>query len=152
MRSISAAGLEFIKKFEGLRLSAYHCPAGIVTIGYGSTRYPDGRLVMISDELNSEEEATQLLLSTISIYENAVNENLSNVNQNQFDALVSFTYNVGVQAFSESTLLEKAKINVNDLSIYDEFKRWNKASGMVLAGLTKRRMEEANLYSLIPNV
>ena len=152
MRSISAAGLEFIKKFEGLRLSAYHCPAGIVTIGYGSTRYPDGCLVMISDELNSEEEATQLLLSTISIYENAVNENLSNVNQNQFDALVSFTYNVGIQAFSESTLLEKAKINVNDLSIYDEFKRWNKASGMVLAGLTKRRMEEANLYSLIPNV
>ena len=152
MRSISAAGLEFIKKFEGLRLSAYHCPAGIVTIGYGSTRYPDGRLVMISDELNSEEEATQLLLSTISIYENAVNENLSNVNQNQFDALVSFTYNVGIHAFSHSTLLRKAEVNVNDLSIYDEFKRWNKASGMVLAGLTKRRMEEANLYSLIPNV
>ena len=152
MRSISAAGLEFIKKFEGLRLSAYHCPAGIVTIGYGSTRYPDGRLVMISDELNSEEEATQLLLSTISIYENAVNENLSNVNQNQFDALVSFAYNVGVQAFSESTLLRKAKINVNDLSISDEFKRWSKASGMVLAGLTARRMEEAKLYSLIPNV
>ena len=152
MKSISAAGLAFIKKYEGLRLSAYHCPAGIVTIGYGSTRYPDGRLVMISDELNSEEEATQLLLSTISIYENAVNENLSNVNQNQFDALVSFAYNVGVQAFSESTLLRKAKINVNDLSISDEFKRWNKASGMVLAGLTKRRSEEANLYSLIPNV
>ena len=152
MRSISEAGLAFIKKYEGLRLSAYHCPAGIVTIGYGTTCYPDGRLVMISDQLRSEEEATQLLLSTISIYENAVNENLSNVNQNQFDALVSFTYNVGIHAFSQSTLLRKAEVNVNDLSIYDEFKRWNKASGIVLAGLTKRRMEEANLYSLIPNV
>ena len=152
MRSISEAGLAFIKKYEGLRLSAYHCPAGIVTIGYGSTRYPDGRLVMISDQLCSEEEATQLLLSTISIYENAVNEKLLNINQNQFDALVSFSYNVGVQAFSESTLLEKAKINVNDLSIYNEFMRWNYAAGIVLAGLTSRRMEEAKLYSLIPNV
>lgn len=152
MRSISAAGLAFIKKYEGLRLSAYYCPAGIVTIGYGSTRYPEGRLVMISDELSSEEEATQLLLSTISEFESAVNEKQLNINQNQFDALVSFTYNVGVQAFSESTLLEKAKINVNDLSIYDEFMRWNYSSGRVLAGLTARRMEEADLYSLIPNV
>ena len=152
MRSISAAGLAFIKKYEGLRLSAYHCPAGIVTIGYGSTRYPEGRLVMISDELSSEEEANQLLLSTISEFESAVNEKLLNVNQNQFDALLSFAYNVGVQAFYESTLLKKAKINVNDLTIYDEFKRWNKASGMVLAGLTARRSEEADLYSLILNV
>jgi lysozyme len=107
---------------------------------------------MISDELNSEEEATQLLLSTISTYENAVNEKMLNVNQNQFDALVSFAYNVGIHAFSQSTLLRKAEINVNDLSISDEFMRWNYASGMVLAGLTKRRSEEANLYSLIPNV
>lgn len=152
MKSISAAGLAFIKKFEGLRLSAYYCPAGILTIGYGSTRYHDGRLVMISDQLRSEEEATQLLLSTISEFESAVNEKLLNINQNQFDALVSFTYNVGVQAFSESTLLIKAKINVNDLSIYNEFMRWNKASGRVLAGLTARRKEEADLYSLIPNV
>jgi lysozyme len=152
MRSISEAGLAFIKKYEGLRLSAYHCPAGIVTIGYGSTRYPEGRLVMISDELSSEEEATQLLLSTISEFESAVNEKQLNINQNQFDALVSFTYNVGIYAFSQSTLLRKAEINVNDLSIYDEFMRWNKASGMVLAGLTKRRSEEADLYSLIPNV
>jgi lysozyme len=146
MKSISAAGLAFIKKYEGLRLSAYHCPAGIVTIGYGSTRYPEGRLVMISDQLRSEEEATQLLLATISEFESAVNEKLLNINQNQFDALVSFTYNVGVHAFSESTLLRKAKINANDLSIYDEFLRWNYASGKVLSGLTKRRREEANLY------
>jgi len=152
MRSISAAGLAFIKKYEGLRLSAYYCPAGIVTIGYGSTSYHDGRLVMISDQLRSEEEATQLLLSIISIYENAVNEKMLNVNQNQFDALVSFTYNVGIHAFSQSTLLRKAEVNVNDLSISDEFKRWNKASGIVLAGLTARRKEEADLYSLIPNV
>ena len=152
MRSISAAGLAFIKKYEGLRLSAYHCPAGIVTIGYGSTCYHDGRLVMIGDQLHSEEEATQLLLSTISEFESAVNEKQLNINQNQFDALVSFTYNVGINAFSQSTLLIKAEINVNDLSIADEFMRWNYASGIVLAGLTARRMEEAKLYSLIPNV
>jgi len=146
MKSISAVGLAFIKKYEGLRLSAYHCPAGIVTIGYGSTRYPEGRLVMISDELRSQEEATQLLLATISVFESAVNEKLLNINQNQFDALVSFSYNIGIHAISESTLLRKAKINANDLSIYDEFLRWNYASGKVLSGLTKRRREEANLY------
>ena len=73
MRSTSLAGLALIKKYEGLRLTAYLCPAGVATIGYGSTRYPDGRRVMLTDKLTNEAEATQLLLSTLAAFEKTVN-------------------------------------------------------------------------------
>jgi lysozyme len=146
MRSTSSLGLNLIKKYEGLRLSAYLCPASVVTIGYGSTRYPNGKKVILGEKLSGEKEATQLLLSTLDPYEAAVNKHLPNINQCQFDALVSFAYNLGTGALIKSTLLKKAKINPNDPSILDEFLRWNKAAGKVLAGLTNRRREEANLY------
>lgn len=146
MRSTSAAGLALIKRYEGLKLKAYLCPASVVTIGYGSTRYPDGRRVLITDKLTNEAEATQLLLSTLNQYQTVVNKNLPNINQCQFDALVSLCYNIGGASFAKSTLVRKAKVNVNDPSILDEFMRWNKAGGKVLAGLTTRRAEEAKLY------
>lgn len=146
MRSTSAQGLAIIKKHEGLRLSSYLCPAGVPTIGYGSTRHPDGRKVLLGEKLNSEKEATQLLLATLQTYEAAINRHLPNLNQCQFDALVSFTYNVGTGAFIKSTLLKKAKVNPADPSILDEFQKWVRGGGKVLPGLVTRRREEANLY------
>lgn len=146
MRSTSAQGLAIIKKHEGLRLSSYLCPAGVPTIGYGNTRYPDGRKVILGEKLSSEKEATQLLLATLQSFEAAVNRHLPNLNQCQFDALVSFTYNVGTGAFIKSTLLKKAKVNPADPSILDEFQKWVRGGGKVLPGLVTRRREEANLY------
>jgi lysozyme len=146
MRSTSILGLNLIKKYEGLRLTSYLCPAGVPTIGYGSTRYPNGKKILLGEKLTNEKEATQLLLATLSPYEDAVNKHLPNINQCQFDALVCFAYNVGTGALIKSTLLKKAKANNADPSILDEFLRWNKAGGKVLAGLTNRRREEANLY------
>jgi lysozyme len=146
MRSTSAQGLAIIKKHEGLRLSSYLCPAGVPTIGYGNTRYPDGRKVILGEKLSSEKEATQLLLASLESFEAAVNRHLPNLNQCQFDALVSFTYNVGTGAFIKSTLLKKAKVNPADPSILDEFQKWVRGGGKVLPGLVTRRREEANLY------
>jgi lysozyme len=151
MRSTSLLGLNLIKKYEGLRLSAYLCPAGVPTIGYGSTRYPNGKKVLLGEKLAGEKEATQLLLATLSPFEDAVNKHLPNLNQCQFDALVCFAYNVGTGALVKSTLMRKAKANAADPSILDEFLRWNKAGGKVLAGLTNRRREEANLYFSLCN-
>jgi lysozyme len=138
--------LALIKRYEGLKLKAYLCPAKVATIGYGSTRYPDGRRVMLTDKLTNEAEATQLLLSTLNQYETVVNKNLPNINQCQFDALVSLCYNIGGASLAKSTLVRKAKVNANDPSIFDEFMRWNKAGSKVLAGLTTRRADEAKLY------
>lgn len=146
MRSTSSLGLNLIKKYEGLRLSAYLCPASVVTIGYGTTKYSNGKKVLLGEKLSGEKEATQLLLSTLEPYEAAVNKHLPNLNQCQFDALVSFAYNLGTGALIKSTLLKKAKVNPNDPSIVDEFLKWNKAAGKVLNGLTNRRRDEANLY------
>jgi len=151
MRSTSLLGLNLIKKYEGLRLSSYLCPAGVPTIGYGSTRHPNGKKVLLGEKLNSEKEATQLLLATLSPYEDAVNKHLPNINQCQFDALVAFSYNVGTGALVKSTLLKKAKANAADPSILDEFLKWNKAGGKILNGLTNRRREEANLYFSLCN-
>jgi len=152
MRSTSILGLNLIKKYEGLRLSSYLCPAGVPTIGYGSTRYPNGKKVMLGEKLSGEKEATQLLLSTLDPFEAAVNKHLPNLNQCQFDALVCFAYNVGTGGLVKSTLLKKAKANSADPSILDEFLRWNKAGGKVLSGLTNRRREEANLYFSLCNI
>lgn len=146
MRKISPVGLELIKKHEGLRLKSYLCPAGINTIGYGTIIYPNGKPVNPGDTLKSEAEATLLLVDTLHQYEYVVNKNLSNLNQWQFDSLVSFAYNIGVSAFEKSTLLMLAKINKNDPRLINEFLRWKYASGKILAGLTARRTEEANLY------
>jgi lysozyme len=151
MRSTSILGLNLIKKYEGLRLSSYLCAASVPTIGYGSTRYPNGKKVLLGEKLTGEKEATQLLLATLSPFEDAVNKHLPNLNQCQFDALVCFAYNVGTGALVKSTLLKKAKVNSADPSIVDEFLKWNKVSGKVLAGLTNRRREEANLYFSLCN-
>ena len=139
---ISDNGIELIKKHEGLRLEAYLCPAGKPTIGYGHTKD-----VKLGDVI-TEEEAEQLLREDLIVVENEINKHNLDINQNQFDALVSFVYNVGVGNFRTSTLLKKIKTDPNDKTIANEFKRWVYSNGKKLPGLVKRREEEAKLYFL----
>lgn len=141
------AGIELIKEFEGFRSKPYLDPIGIPTIGYGATYYLDGRRVKMTDPPITKEQGTELLKKMIVEYELSVNTLVkSSINQNQFDALVSFTYNLGAANLKKSTLLKKVNKNPNDLSIEAEFLKWNKAGGRVMAGLTRRRKAEAELY------
>jgi lysozyme len=140
-------GLNLIKKKEGFVSIPYKCQAGVPTIGYGSTYYENGTKVTMADLGITEEQATKLLSNTIKGFEKAVNTYVtSDINQNQFDALVSFTYNVGPDQFKKSTLLKYINKNPNDPNIALEFAKWVKVKGNVSKGLVKRRAEESNLY------
>ena len=143
----SEKGIQIIKDHEDFRSEPYLCPAGVPTIGYGATYYPNGIKVTLDDAPISKNVAENLLKEMIKSYENAVNRYVQwNLNQNQFDALVSFTYNVGKEAFRTSTLLKKINQNPFDKNISYQFSRWNKSNGKVLGGLVKRRKQEAELY------
>lgn len=139
--------INLIKMFEGYKAKSYLCPASVVTIGFGSTMYQDGRKIKIGDTIN-EDQGNQLLMWELK------NKSISlqglNLNQNQFDSCLSFIYNLGIGAFAKSTLNKKILINPNDPTIKDEFMKWNKARVggqlMVLKGLTRRRVAEAELY------
>lgn len=144
---ISEAGLELIKKYEGFRSKPYLCPANVPTIGYGTTIYPNGEKVKLSDPPIDEEKATLFLKENLKTYEKAVDSfTRHDISQNQFDALVSFAYNLGVAALKQSTLLKKVNTDPNDKSIAVEFDKWSFAAGKKLPGLLKRREEEASLY------
>lgn len=144
---ISNLGLELIKKYEGFKAKAYLCPANVITIGFGSTYYEDGTKVKLTDSPITQERATELLEALLVSYERSVDSYcVDTINQNQFDALCSFAYNCGVGNLKSSTLLKKVNKNPNDPTIKDEFLKWNKGGGKVLSGLTKRRIEEAQLY------
>jgi lysozyme len=147
INAIGAKGLSLIKQFEGLLLKPYKCPAGIPTIGYGATYYPSGLKVTMNDKAITEGQASTMLMNMLKTYEKSVDSFCrDDINQNQFDALVSFSYNVGVNALKNSTLLKKVNKDPNDPTIRAEFMKWNKAGGKVLKGLTNRRIAEANLY------
>ena len=137
----------FIKNFEGCRLKAYNDGVGIMTIGYGSTMYPEGTRVKEGDVI-TQERAEFLIKWEVILKTKSIAVFLYNVilKQQQFDALISFAYNVGVGNFKKSTLLKKVKVNPADITIRDEFMKWNRAGGIVLNGLTKRRAAEADLY------
>jgi lysozyme len=140
-------GIELIKKYEGFMSNPYKCPAGVPTIGYGATYYPNGERVKMNDNAISEYDAELLLKSMIQSYEAAVNRYVQvTLTQNQFDALVSFAYNLGNGALQKSTLLKKVNENPCDSDITNQFNRWVKAGGKTLNGLVKRRKEEAELY------
>lgn len=140
-------GYLLITKHEGLKLKPYLCPAKIPTIGYGNTYYPDGKRVTLLDKDITKQQAFDMFKEIANRFAKRVDTLVtSNINQNQFNALVSFAYNVGTGNFSSSTLLKKVNRNPDDLTIKDEFLRWNKAGGKVLNGLTNRRNEEADLY------
>ena len=136
----SPKGIALIKEFEGLRLKAYLCPGGVWTIGYGHTAGVKPGMTI------TEEQAEQFLKEDMIVFEKAVNNQNLALNQNQFDALVSFIYNVGTGNFSSSTLLRKVRANPQDNSIMDEFLRWVYSKGRVLPGLQRRRLAEMKLY------
>ena len=139
--------INLIKQFEGLCLKAYICPAGKVSIGYGATFYEDNKLVTIGD-LISIKRAEDLLKFHADII--AAKLPKLNLEQNQFDAIISFVYNVGIGNFLKSTLYRIMKQNPNDDLIGDEFMKWTKARVKgelkTLKGLINRRKAEKNLY------
>lgn len=136
----SPKGIALIKEFEGQRLKAYKCPGGVWTIGYGHTAGVKPGMVI------TEAQAEEYLKADLIAFERYLNGLGLALNQNQFDALVSFIYNVGTGNFYSSTLLRKVRANPQDNSIMDEFLRWVYSKGRVLPGLQRRRLAEMKLY------
>lgn len=138
---ISQKGLNLIKSFEGLELKSYKDSVGVLTIGYGST----GSHVK-SGMVITKEQAEELLKEDVSRFEKGVNGLVKvPLTQNQFDALVSFSFNLGLANLKSSTLLRK--LNTSDYSgAAKEFLRWNRAGNKVLAGLTRRRQAEKDMF------
>ncbi|MCH2227107.1 MAG: lysozyme [Candidatus Caenarcaniphilales bacterium] len=148
----SKKGIKLLKDFEGYRAKAYLCSAGVWTIGYGTTKYKNGRAVKSGDQID-QNQAEELLANDLLKFEKAVLSAVKvKLNQNQFDALLCFVYNIGSGAFKSSTLLKR----VNEKNFTDaanEFLRWNKAVSpqtgklRVLPGLTRRREAEKKLFA-----
>ena len=149
------AGYLLICEFEGLRLKPYLCSAGVPTIGYGNTFYPSGRKVTMRDAPITQGTAFAMLKVVADMFAKDVDSLVtSTINQNQFNALVSFAFNVGSdidqdnipEGLGDSRLLRFVNANPNDGNIAKEFIKWNKAGGRVIDGLTKRRIKESQLY------
>lgn len=141
----SEKGIALIKEFEGCKLTAYQDSVGVWTIGYGWTQPVDGKPIRAGMTIK-QETAERLLKTGLVSYESDVSRLVKvGLTQGQFDALVSFTYNLGARSLSTSTLLRK--LNAGDYAgASDEFLRWNKAGGKVLNGLTRRREAERALF------
>src|SRR5690606_21962893 len=141
---LSNKGYEFLGKEEGLRLTAYQDSVGVWTIGYGSTFYEDGTKVKQGDRI-TKERAMELFRSIVKRFEDGVNSTITReLNANQFDALVSLAYNIGVAAFSRSTVAKRVNANPCDPSIREAFEMWRNAGGKPI--LLNRRKREADLY------
>ncbi len=136
----SQKGIDLITRFEGFRARAYKCPAGVWTIGYGHTKgVKAGQSVTL-------EGAQDLLRQDLKNFEDWVTKLVKvELTQGQFDALVSFCFNLGPGALDSSTLLKLVNQQKFALAA-DQFKRYNKASGVELSGLTKRRQAERDLF------
>jgi lysozyme len=140
------AGVELIKEFEGLRLRAYLCPAGVATIGYGTTIYPTGRKVQLGDTC-TEGQAEQFLRHDLRAFEREVERMVRvPVNPNEYSALVSFAYNLGAEALRKSTLMRLLNAH-NYAGAAEQFARWTYAGGKSLPGLVRRRAAERALFT-----
>jgi lysozyme len=148
-------GKQLTKSFEHCSLVPYLCPGGVATIGWGNTIYPNGKKVTIRDKPITQTFADEMFEFIYSLFEKDVASLLKvNVNQNQFNALVDFAYNVCSdidqdeipEGLGDSTLLKKVNRNPNDVTIAAEFMKWNKAKGKVLNGLTRRRQANVAMY------
>jgi lysozyme len=138
--------LNLIKQSESFRSKPYLCPAGMPTIGYGSTRYADGTPVKLSDPPITQDQAEEIMRATLGNYEDAVNRYVVvPINQNQFDSLVDFAYNAGTQNLKTSTLLKKLNQGQYDQAA-NEFGKWVYGGGKKLGGLIKRRGVERDLF------
>lgn len=142
--TIPKQAIELIKKYEGFSSKAYLCPANVWTIGYGTTRV-NGKPVT-SGMTCTEQQAEEYLKNDLQVFAKAVNRLVKvPLTENQFSALLSFTYNLGVGALEKSTLLKK----LNEGSYWvaqSEFLKWIRAGGKILPGLVRRRGEEAELF------
>ena len=144
---VSKKCIDLVKKFEGLYLKSYLCPASVPTIGYGTTRYEDGTKVKIGEVINMQ-RAQDLLMFELNKIASRVPA--LGFNQNQFDAICSFCFNVGFANFINSTMFKLMKNDINDINIKNEFRKWVKArvggQMRILNGLVRRREAEMNLY------
>ena len=143
---LSQKGIDLIKGFEGLRLKPYLDSVGVPTIGYGSTYCICGAKITMQSKPITEEIAEFMLKVNSQIYVDAVTKAVTTVStQNQFDAMVSLCYNIGVTNFSNSTLVKK--MNLGDVQgAADQFTVWRLAGGRVLQGLVNRRAKERALF------
>ncbi len=140
-RVVNAAGRALIKEFEGLRLQAYLCPAGLWTIGYGHTRTTRPGMVLTAEQAEwlLDDDLRQTARGVAPLVPVALNDN-------QFAALVCFAFNVGVPNFAQSTLLRLLARGWYE-QVPVQLMRWNKARGETLGGLTRRRAAEAQLWN-----
>lgn len=141
---LSEKGYEFLGREEGLRLSAYQDSVGIWTIGYGNTFYENGVKVKKGDKI-TKERALELFRSIVKRFEDGVNTAITReLNANQFDALVSLAYNIGIAGFKGSTVVKRVNANPCDPTIRQAFEMWRNAGGKPI--LLNRRKREADLY------
>ena len=146
IKKTDQAGLDFLAKEEGIVLHPYLDSIGVPTIGIGSTYYPDGRRVTMQDKPLTKEEALELFSHVIETYEKTVwSITRDDINQHQFNALVSLCFNIGSGNFKGSTVVKKVNANPNDPTIRKAFEMWQNAGkkkGLLLA----RRKREADIY------
>jgi len=142
---VDSAGIELIGQFEGLRLNAYDDGTGVWTIGWGTTVYPDGTKVKKGDSITLK-QAKHYKAHSLAKFEKAVNDAVDvPLNQNQFNALVSLAYNIGVGAFTNSTLVKRLNEG-NYKAAADQFLVWVNAGGKRMQGLVNRRNKERELF------
>lgn len=145
MRDLKKA-YDIIKEFEGLYLKAYKDPVGIPTIGWGTIRYPNGKKVAMGDVI-TDEQAQEYLAHEVAGFASGIESSVKvSLNNNEFCALVSFCYNLGLGAFNGSTLLRLLNGNEPRAIVADQFDRWVKAGGKTLKGLVRRRAAEKKLF------
>lgn len=138
-----ANAIKLIKQFEGLRLRAYLCPAGVPTIGYGSTHYENGTCVRMGDVIPLARAEKMLTLYVEEVAKDLQESLHVSINVNKLDALIDFCYNFGMTKFNGSTLKRMVQ---NDIPVRDEFLKWVHVNGVVSDGLVKRRRAEVELY------
>lgn len=144
---VSKNGFDLIKQFEGCNLNAYPDPATgnlPVTIGFGSVMYKTGDKIKMGDTI-TQEQAEDLLEWEVNQKGSILSSLNLGLNQNQFDAVVSFIYNVGFGNFNKSTMFKRLK--AGDYEVANEFGKWNKANSKIMKGLTTRRAAEATLFN-----
>lgn len=140
------SAIELIKHFEGFCPEAYLCPAKIPTIGYGSTRYESGAKVKPGDSI-TRERAEELLRNDLIYISLGIDKLLKvELTQCQFDALCSFTYNVGIGNLTRSRLIARINHDPNDVWIEREFEKWSRVNNFLITGLLRRRRSEYWLY------
>jgi len=136
------------KEFEGFESHPYKCAAGVWTIGYGTTRYPDGRKVNPTDAPVTEQQATDILKTMLKGFQASVLQYCPAINSVELlAACTDLAYNIGSNAFGSSTLRKVINDSGDAIAIAEQFRRWNKGGGKVLAGLVRRREAAIELFS-----